>query len=334
MASQNRLDVIARGATRYENQRSWDIEWMDPFKGPSRRRGKLHVKKEVSSVLVIHKWKDADAAKVAASVAAYVVGCGAKVYSETNLHPDTSIISTSNPPDVELMISIGGDGTLLHAARLYSRGDHPIIPPCVIFAMGSLGFLGNFKASRWPDVLAHVLSLSEPKFITVRSRLQCNINNGSDSIHVLNECVVVSRWEGKLGKFLLRIDGEPVTTIEGDGLVMSTATGSTGYNMSLGGPIVSPSVPCLVITPIAPSSLSFRPIIVSESSRIELTCLTASAEVIADGRLLKTITNNDMVSVATSPSPMIVVNSKPLDHDWYEGINSKLKWNARGATQK
>ena len=336
MSSAHRLQVMSKSIKRDDDKRSWAIEWMDPFQGPSRRRGKLHVKREVSKVLVIHKLHDSEAERMATNVAEFIIRSGAEVFSERQFHSEVKLVSRGSlPSDLQLIVSIGGDGTLLHAARLYSEGNCPTLPPCVIFGMGSLGFLGNFKASKWPEVLTHVMSPAEAKFITVRSRLKCTINDDDKkSIHVLNECALISRWEGKLGKFILRIDGEMVTVIEGDGIVISTATGSTGYSMSLGGPIVSPSVPCTILTPIAPSSLSFRPIIVSESSTVEVICQVKTSDVIADGRHLSTISTGDKVSIVASPSPMIVVNSKPLDHDWYEGINSKLKWNARGATQK
>merc|ERR1719230_1741450 len=87
--------------------------------------------------------------------------------------------------------------------------------------------------------------------------------------HALNECVVLSRGQS-IGKLSVFVDGSFVTLVEGDGLIISSPTGSTGYSLSCGGPIVSPSVPATLLTPIAPASLSFRPMIISEMSQVEL----------------------------------------------------------------
>ncbi|KAJ9449714.1 putative NAD kinase 2 [Diplonema papillatum] len=333
----NRARVLESSIVPVEK---WELEFVDAPLVSSNRRAKLRWRGDgVKRVLLVKKWKDGEVTRVAVEIAAFMVSRGISVLVEEKADfPIDGIeaLDKSQPvhkANVHLMVSIGGDGTLLHAARLFSRGIHPILPPCLVFSMGSLGFLSNFSIDAWRSVLDNVLTPGAHVLVTLRTRLRCNI--GEDVRHVLNECTVSCRAaDRRLGKLSLKVDGEVATLIEGDGVIISTPTGSTGYNMSCGGPMVSPSVPATVICPIAPSSLSFRPIVISEASYVEIVSHVDVSEVLVDGRLFANLSKDESVCIRTSMFPMPVINSGPLDSDWFEGINSKLKWNARGATQR
>ena len=120
--------------------------------------------------------------------------------------------------------------------------------------------------------------------------------------------------------------------MQGDGLIISTPSGSTGYNLAVGGAMVAPSVPCMLLTPIAPSTLSFRPVIIPESSKIEVS-VPASARtegrVIFDGHRMELLGHGESVVVETSRFPLPMINSNPRDQDWFNSITEKLQWNAR-----
>ena len=130
----------------------------------------------------------------------------------------------------------------------------------------------------------------------------------------------------------LKVDGQPVTTVQGDGLIISTPSGSTGDNLAVGGAMVAPSVPCMLLTPIAPSSLSFRPVIIPESSKIEV-LIPGSARTdgraIFDGHRMEVLRHGESIIVETSQFPLPVINSASHDRDWFDSIIEKLQWNAR-----
>lgn len=146
--------------------------------------------------------------------------------------------------------------------------------------------------------------------------------------HVLNECVLSS--EHNMCTLRLSIDGRFVTEILADGLIVSTPSGSTAYNMSAGGCLVAPSVPCLLLTPKAAHTLSFRPIVIHESSVIELQVSeTSRTDVLAnfDGADNLRIARGGGMRLSTSPSPIPLINVSGYDHDWFDGLKSKFEWN-------
>jgi NAD+ kinase len=168
-----------------------------------------------------------------------------------------------------------GDGTVLHLASLFSGDDKPL-PPVISFAMGTLGFLTPFNATMARSVLSRLLWPpweGEPIFCTLRSRRACEVYWGGQlqrTHSVLNECLIDRGASPSTLHLECFVDGRHVTTIQADALIISTPSGSTAYSMSAGGPMVAPSVPCTILTPVAPHSLSFRPLVIPESSVVEV----------------------------------------------------------------
>jgi len=204
--------------------------------------------------------------------------------------------------------------------------------------MGSLGFLATVAAADWRPALARALRGDvDPVPCTLRTRLKVCLRSqeASSPWYALNECAILSRGES-IGKLRLFVDGTLVTLVEGDGLLISTPTGSTGYSLSCGGPIVSPSVPGTLLTPIAPASLSFRAVMISELSTVEVVlpsgARSPSAEVVIDGRAMGNLGRGDSVFV-TVGRPIPVLNVSALDRDWFGAITAKLKWNQRDTEQ-
>eukprot|EP01059_Diplonema_ambulator_P005007 TRINITY_DN14746_c0_g3_i1.p1 TRINITY_DN14746_c0_g3~~TRINITY_DN14746_c0_g3_i1.p1 ORF type:complete len:321 (+),score=74.29 TRINITY_DN14746_c0_g3_i1:96-1058(+) len=298
-------------------------------------------------ILLVKKWKCSATTKAASFVISWLAARGLEVLVEQNCVNDFPTLpvrpSTCGPSEqIDLIVVLGGDGTLLHASRLFSTRSHGPLPPCVTFGLGSLGFMANFSFDKWSSVMERIIKTETPLHATLRTRLLCQLKDqNQEVIHaqkVLNDLVVCqATGSGGIGKFKLFIDNHFITLIEGDGVIVSTPSGSTGYNMSCGGAMVAPSVPCTLLTPIAPSSLSFRPILINEQSVVEIVLPTQArakmAQTVCDGRKIPDLLPGHRVSITTSKFPLPVINLQQLDHDWLDGITNKLKWNQRGANQ-
>ncbi|PRW51101.1 ATP-dependent zinc metalloprotease FTSH chloroplastic isoform A [Chlorella sorokiniana] len=236
--------------------------------------------------------------------------------------------------DVDLCITLGGDGTVLHLASLFGSDDAPL-PPVISFAMGTLGFLTPFNASMARTVLSRLLWPpweGEPVFCTLRSRKECQVfwNGQLQRVHhVLNECLIDRGASPAMVQLECFVDGSHITTAQADGLIIATPSGSTAYSMSAGGPMVAPSVPCSLLVPVAPHSLSFRPLVVPEQSVIEVHLPQSSrshARASFDGRHTMRMLRDSSIVCRTSRYALPMINMHPLDEDWYEGITQKLSW--------
>jgi NAD+ kinase len=148
--------------------------------------------------------------------------------------------------------------------------------------------------------------------------------------HVLNECVVDRGAFPHAVYIEIFVDGVFVTAAEADGLVVATPSGSTAYSMSAGGPMVSPSVPCTLLTPLSPQSLSFRPLVIPESSELLISVpryARSHARLSFDGRSGQRLPRGSALRVTTSACPLPFINLKPLDGDFFQAIVEKLRWN-------
>jgi NAD+ kinase len=248
----------------------------------------------------------------------------------------------------DFCVCIGGDGTLLHLNSLFQDATQGV-PPVISFAKGTLGFLTPFDFSAFRAYLSSLLNgHREPIKITPRMRLHCSVIRGDDAsrrvykvYQPLNE-VLISRGS-RLCTIDLFVDDNPVTAVKADGLIISTPTGSTAYSMSAGGPMVAPNVPAITMTPICPHSLNFRPVVLSDSTRICLRIpehhkgkpLKPSYKVCFDGREDVDLFPGDAVMITTSrysfPSVNIGGNTTCND-EWLHSIQNKLSWNQHAQT--
>ncbi|KAH8965188.1 hypothetical protein BDL97_04G105800 [Sphagnum fallax] len=175
---------------------------------------------------------------------------------------------------VDLVITLGGDGTLIWAASMF-KGP---IPPVVAFSMGSLGFMTQFQSDHYRECLQTVMR--GPVFITLRHRLVCqivrdpqNMEDGGPEVEhylVLNEVSIGRGLSPYLSNLECYCDGLFLTSVQGDGLILSTPSGSTAYSLAAGGSMVHPQVPGILFTPICPHSLSFRPLLLPESVTLKV----------------------------------------------------------------
>ncbi|HXQ64214.1 MAG TPA: NAD(+)/NADH kinase, partial [Steroidobacteraceae bacterium] len=215
----------------------------------------------------------------------------------------------------ELLVSVGGDGTLLHAARL-AHGTHV---PLLGINRGRLGFLADVSAAEMLERFEEVLSGRYSR--DVRHVLEARIAApGAPERHAraLND-VVLQKWQtGRMLDFETWIDGRYVNTHGGDGLLIATATGSTGYAMSCGGPIVEPNLEALVLVPICPHTLSDRPIVVNARSQIEVRIVAQApvrAQVTTDGVVLDELQTGARLLVRRADSDVTLLH--PPGYDFY-----------------
>jgi NAD+ kinase len=230
------------------------------------------------------------------------------------------------PTNAEMIIVLGGDGTLLSVARLV--GDHDV--PILGVNLGGLGFLTEITLEELYRVLEKVV---QGDFIT-DERVVLNtsvIRRGERMAEfiVLNDAVINKGALARIIDLETTINGEYLTTFKSDGLILSTPTGSTAYNLSAGGPIVYPSLHCIIITPICPHTLTNRPIMIPDDVEIRATLKTKQQEVILtlDGQQGFTLEFEDVVKVKKAEGHIFLIKS-PYRH-YFEVLRKKLKWGER-----
>jgi NAD+ kinase len=230
--------------------------------------------------------------------------------------------------EADLVIAIGGDGTLLYAARLVAHRGVPLIG----INRGRLGFLTDVLPQ---DMLASVDAALEGRCERdERALLEARLvraDGTADRALALND-VVLQKWDtGRMLDFETWIDGAYVNSHGGDGLVVASATGSTAYALSSGGPIVSPHLDVLVLAPICPHTLSDRPIVVSGRSVITIKLIDrpdTRAQVICDGVSLGELLPGDRLEV--HPAAQKITLLHPNRFEYYRLLRSKLHWGRGG----
>ena len=223
----------------------------------------------------------------------------------------------------DLLLVLGGDGTLLAAARVAAPRGIPILP----INMGSLGFLTSFMLEElYPaleDILAGRLTISE------RVMLHAELERGNkilDKQTVLNEVVINKGALARMIELELSIDKDFVCRYRADGLIVASPTGSTAYSLSAGGPIVHPSVESFIITPICPHTLSDRPVVVGDASIIEvkLSVGTESVFLTLDGQKGIPLQATDRVRVSRAQQLLKLIQTP--NKSYFQILRNKLKW--------
>jgi len=231
----------------------------------------------------------------------------------------------------DLVIAVGGDGTLLYAARLVARHNVPLVG----VNRGRLGFLTDVMPQDMltsvDAALAGELEADERPLLT--ARLHRAGAQAAQSL-ALNDVVMQKHDTGRTLDFETRIDGNYVNTHDGDGIIVASPTGSTAYALSCSGPIIEPHLPALVIVPICAHTLSDRPIVVAAHCVIEVVLLErvdTQANVTCDGALLGAMTPADRLEVTTAQERVTLLH--PPGHDYYRLLRSKLHW-GRGSFER
>jgi NAD+ kinase len=230
------------------------------------------------------------------------------------------------PSHAEMIIVLGGDGTLLSVARL--AGSHHV--PILGVNLGGLGFLTEITLEELYRVLERVI---QGDFVTdERVVFNAAVFRREEKLAefiVLNDAVINKGALARIIDIETTINGEYLTTFKSDGLIISTPTGSTAYNLSAGGPIVHPSLHCIIITPICPHTLTNRPIMIPDDVKVRAILKSKQQEVFLtlDGQQGFVLEFADVVEVKKAEGKILLIKS-PYRH-YFEVLREKLKWGER-----
>ena len=228
--------------------------------------------------------------------------------------------------DMDMVVVLGGDGTLLHVADQASRFGIPVVG----VNMGDLGFLTEVAVEERYDALDAILG--GEVVLEERMMLKARLRRGEEAsewLYVLNDVVINKGSVDRLVRLSTWADHEYITTYKADGLIFSDATGSTAYNLSAGGPVVHPALRAILVTPICPFMLESRPVLLPSSMNL-CTCLAGDAgevKVIVDGRFAWEMKKGDQLEVQAAEKPLLLIGSPRKGY--FEILRSKLNWGGR-----
>lgn len=224
--------------------------------------------------------------------------------------------------ETDVVFSVGGDGTLLGTARRLVGSAAPVIG----VNLGKLGFLAEFSAEEVRDYLNG--GEAEGWRINPRVMLQVRLNGAGEPTYALNDVVVSQGVVARLVNIAMEVDGAHAIQYRADGLVVSTPVGSTAYALSLGGPIVSQALRAFVITPLAPHSLTNRPIVVEASVEVGFRVESEVNELalVVDGQERIDLRQGDRISITAAPTDLMLISSGR--HSFFDILRMKLSWGA------
>ena len=226
--------------------------------------------------------------------------------------------------EVDLLVVIGGDGTLLATARVTADSGTPVLG----INLGRLGFLVDVSPEQAPTELGEVLDGAYE--LEPRAMLEAELVRDGVVIHsgiALNDVVLHVLSVVRIIEFDTLIDGMEVGRLRADGLVVATPTGSTAYALSAGGPILTPQLEAMVIVPVCPHSLNYRPLVVSARSTIELRLSSGSrspAQIALDGQQNVDFAPGDVLRIRHRATPLNLIH--PLNHHFLRVLRTKLRW--------
>ena len=284
---------------------------------------------QISSVGLFGRYKDPDVSTTLDALRKHLENRDISVYIGDTTADNISgtRIEDSGLPvaeTIDLAVVVGGDGTMLHVARSLASYALPMIGT----NLGRLGFLTDLSADRMYEGLDELL---RGEFtVDERIMLQVQISNGRDNLNesiALNDVTLSKGNTGRMIEFETHVNSEPVGRTRGDGVIISTPTGSTAYALSAGGPILHPLLPAIVFAPICPHTLGHRPMVLDDSSIIELEILDlagADGNVFIDGLKQLAVSGNEIIRIsrAETVTRMVRINS----HNHFTALRSKLGW--------
>jgi NAD+ kinase len=230
--------------------------------------------------------------------------------------------ASADASSADLAVVLGGDGTMLSAARALASSGVPLVG----INQGRLGFMTDIALESMTAKMASILAgqyALEP-----RTMLAAEVSRADRSVFAataLNDVIVTKGASGRLIELVVRIDGQFVYDLRSDGLIVATPTGSTAYALSANGPILQPNVPAFALVPISPHTLSNRPIAVNDGCTVEVTLKRgADARLQCDGQPQLDLVEGDRITARRSPHTLRLVH--PPGYDYYAMLREKLHW--------
>ena len=281
----------------------------------------------MQTVALIPRRSKPEAVALAEKVADWLIERGKAVISEASfvVQGTAPVPSNELAARADLVVVLGGDGTLLHAARLCSGREVPILG----VNYGSLGFMTDVPREKTFEALEHTLAGGYS--LEKRTKLAVEIVRAGRTVlaaEVLNDVVIGKNALARIADLEATVAGAYLTTFKADGVIISTPTGSSAYSLAAGGPLVHPGVRAIVVTPICPHTLTQRPIVLPEDAAVEL-LLKSDDEmfVTLDGQSGQALVRGDRVVARRSPTGIVLVRT---DHaSYFAVLRNKLKWGER-----
>lgn len=281
------------------------------------------------SVAILGKRQAAEAAELAHRLVRFLRERGVEAWVEEELGRAAGVAERLPRPALlrraQMVIVLGGDGTLLSAARAVGPQGVPILG----VNLGGLGFLTAVSSEELFPVLEDVLRGACE--VEERMTLQATLRRGSqeERFQVLNDVVITKGALARLVELEVAIDGEYLTTFRADGLILSTPTGSTAYCMAAGGPIVHPAMESIVLAAICPHTLTHRPLVLPPQVRLEVTLRGGGQDVFLtlDGQVGVPLRGEEVVEVRRGESKVRLL--RPPLRGYFELLRTKLRWGER-----
>jgi NAD+ kinase len=222
--------------------------------------------------------------------------------------------------DPDFIVAMGGDGTILAAAHVYGRKGVPILG----FNIGGLGFLTDVSFQEF-EVILRAIKHDRHR---IEKRMVLKAQVGNRMIHALNDLIICTRVPGRSVEFSAVINGEYISRYVADGIIAATPTGSTAYSLASGGPILLPHTEAIVLTAIAPHTLSVRPLILPPTSRVEIRIgKKGRAALVADGQRSVALRAGQVVKFTKADYHVMLLKSR--QSTFFKTLREKLKWGGR-----
>ncbi len=242
--------------------------------------------------------------------------------------PQVPVVEREKMADksLEFALVLGGDGTMLAAARAVAQAGVPILG----VNMGALGFLTEVPLD---DLYSTLQALLENRCqVETRSMIHCHLVRGGERIahyDAMNEAVVGKGAIARMNEFEVRVDGESVAGYKADGMIVSTPTGSTAYSLAAGGPILAPDVDAFIITPISSHALTHRPLVVKDTAEVRVLVKSVGEEAFltVDGQVGVAVTDGDEVICKKSARQVRLL--RLTRRNFFDVLRAKLKWGQR-----
>jgi len=285
----------------------------------------------ITEIGIVTKTSSPHADEVMGKLVPWLTGRGVKVRMQEDYKGlsdgDSIAVPREHVPDgVDMVLVLGGDGTLLSVARLLERTDQPILG----INLGSLGFLTELGLEELFGSLERIL---EGEYtIESRVRLEASLHREGEEIghyQVLNDVVINKGALARIIDLETYVDDQKVTNYQADGLIVSTPTGSTAYSLAAGGPIIEPTLNVIVIAPICPHTLTNRPLVIPGGSRVELCLISDSGAVFLtlDGQEGTRLNQGDCVRIRVSDKKVNLIRTGA--RNFYDVLSAKLHWGYR-----
>jgi len=285
----------------------------------------------VAKVTIIYKKGEGRAAKLGSEIMQWFEQRDAEVFLLENIAPHAQQSSLQDfsqkiPADTLAVVVLGGDGTLLSVARLLTGRAIPVLGVNI----GGMGFLTEVSLDECYRFFEDILS---QRFeVERRMRLHASSFRQTKAVlesTVLNDVVINKAALARIVDLEVTIDGLPLTTYRADGLIVATATGSTAYNLSAGGPIVYPTAETIILTPICEFSLTNRSIVLPGDARVEIRVGSKATNVTltCDGQMGSELQADDIVRVEQALQPLFLIKSR--QEDYFTILRNKLSWGQR-----